>query len=248
MSAANVLDHLVAELGDERVELQVRRERLADAVDDLQLGRALVSAGLVDQAGVLEGDAQAGRQGGQESPVSDRRRRPSRSRFWSKTTPIGWPPERSGANTSDFASLTLTSVRAGCRTRRACRRGHRSGAARPSRGRGAGTRIPRWARRAGGRRARWRTGSGCRPVSSVEDADVHDVGVEDLVDLVADEVVHRLHVELRGEATPGRCSGSPARRCAGRSASSSRRVSSSSARPRSTARLEAGRAAARRPR
>ena len=31
-------------------------------------------------------------------------------------------------------------------------------------------------------------------------ADVDDLGVEDLPDLVADEVVHRLHVDLRREA------------------------------------------------
>ena len=34
----------------------------------------------------------------------------------------------------------------------------------------------------------------------VEDADVDDLRVEDLVDLVAHQVVHRLHVELGGEA------------------------------------------------
>ena len=34
----------------------------------------------------------------------------------------------------------------------------------------------------------------------VEIADVDDLGVEDLLDLVADEVVHRLHVELGGQA------------------------------------------------
>ena len=38
-----------------------------------------------------------------------------------------------------------------------------------------------------------------RPGVEVEDADVDDLGVEDLLDLVADEVVHRLHVELAGE-------------------------------------------------
>ena len=31
-----------------------------------------------------------------------------------------------------------------------------------------------------------------------------DVGIEDLADLVADEVVHGLHVELGGEALAGR--------------------------------------------
>ena len=39
----------------------------------------------------------------------------------------------------------------------------------------------------------------------VEDADVDDLRVEDAVDLVADQVVHRLHVELGGQARPGRC-------------------------------------------
>ena len=34
----------------------------------------------------------------------------------------------------------------------------------------------------------------------VEDADVHDLRVEDLLDLVADQVVHRLHVQVLGEA------------------------------------------------
>ena len=34
----------------------------------------------------------------------------------------------------------------------------------------------------------------------VDDRDRHDVGVEDLGDLVADEVVHRLHVEVGGQA------------------------------------------------
>ena len=49
-------------------------------------------------------------------------------------------------------------------------------------------------------RARSCTGS-VRPCGfEVEEADVDDLGVEDLLDLVADEVVHRLHVELGGEA------------------------------------------------
>ena len=34
----------------------------------------------------------------------------------------------------------------------------------------------------------------------VVDGDVDDLGVEDLLDLVPDEVVHRLHVELLGES------------------------------------------------
>ena len=38
------------------------------------------------------------------------------------------------------------------------------------------------------------------PARVIEDPDVDDLGVEDLADLVADEVVHRLHVELGGEA------------------------------------------------
>ena len=35
---------------------------------------------------------------------------------------------------------------------------------------------------------------------AVDDADVDDLGVEDLADLVPDQLVHRLHVEVLGEA------------------------------------------------
>ena len=42
------------------------------------------------------------------------------------------------------------------------------------------------------------------PASSVVDGDVDDLGVEDLLDLVADEVVHRLHVELLRRGPAGR--------------------------------------------
>ena len=41
----------------------------------------------------------------------------------------------------------------------------------------------------------WKT-----PAAPIEDRDIDDLGVEDLADLVADEVVHRLHVELGREA------------------------------------------------
>ena len=37
-------------------------------------------------------------------------------------------------------------------------------------------------------------------VDRIHDADVHDLGVEDLPTLVTDEVVHRLHVKVRGES------------------------------------------------
>ena len=47
--------HLVAEALDERVQVELRRERLADVVDDGQLRGAL--AGLVEEARVLEGHA-----------------------------------------------------------------------------------------------------------------------------------------------------------------------------------------------
>ena len=42
-------------------------------------------------------------------------------------------------------------------------------------------------------------GKRMRPADRSYDPDVDDLGVEDLLDLVADEVVHRLHVELGGE-------------------------------------------------
>ena len=36
-------------------------------------------------------------------------------------------------------------------------------------------------------------------VARIQDADVHDLRVEDLADPLADEVVHRLHLEVLGE-------------------------------------------------
>ena len=50
--------HLVAELLDQGVQVQLAGQRLADGVDDGELGGPL--AGLVDEAGVVERHAQAG--------------------------------------------------------------------------------------------------------------------------------------------------------------------------------------------
>ena len=51
----------------QRVEVELARQRLADLVDRGELGQPLT--GLVDQADVLEGHAEAGRQGRQELDV-----------------------------------------------------------------------------------------------------------------------------------------------------------------------------------
>ena len=61
------LAHLLADELDQRVEVELRRERLADAVHRGELGHALTR--LVDQASVVERDAQAAGQGGEEPLV-----------------------------------------------------------------------------------------------------------------------------------------------------------------------------------
>ena len=67
MSAENVVADLLADELDERVQVQLRGDGLADAIDRVELGDSL--AGLVDQAGVLERDAQAGGEGRQQAHV-----------------------------------------------------------------------------------------------------------------------------------------------------------------------------------
>ena len=56
-----------------------------------------------------------------------------------------------------------------------------------------------------GRLARSRTGSGSVRSAKSNIADVDDLRVEDLLDLVADDVVDRLHARARRRAPPGRC-------------------------------------------
>ena len=62
--------HQVADQLVHRVEVELARQRLADLVDGRQLGHPL--ARLVDQAGVLERDAQAGGERRQEADVRRR--------------------------------------------------------------------------------------------------------------------------------------------------------------------------------
>ena len=50
-----------------------------------------------------------------------------------------------------------------------------------------------------------RVGEVIRLLSGVMEADLDVLGVEDLLDLVPDQLVHRLHVEVLGEGRPGRC-------------------------------------------
>ena len=85
---------LVADDVVDRLELELARERLLDAVDQRQLGVPLPR--LVHQAGVLERDAQAARE---RRPAAARRtslNACSRSMFWSEMTPVARPPATSG--------------------------------------------------------------------------------------------------------------------------------------------------------
>ena len=92
---------------------RLRRQALLDAVDDGQLGGSLVGLGqqplrLVEEAGVLEGDAEAEREGRQEPDV-----RLSENAFVAVDVlerddgPSISPPEMSGANRTDLVSLAL---------------------------------------------------------------------------------------------------------------------------------------------
>ena len=114
MSAPNVCPHLLADELDQRVEVELAAKRLADLVDRRQLGEPL--AGLVDQAGVLEGDAQARREGRQE-PTSDSLNASSRSRFWSEITPRTSPPTMSGTNRPPTSAARPRSCPAPARAR-----------------------------------------------------------------------------------------------------------------------------------
>ena len=62
------LAHLLTDELDQRAQLQLRAQRLADLVDDRELGR--LAARLLEQPRVLEGDAEACSDGRQQSHVS----------------------------------------------------------------------------------------------------------------------------------------------------------------------------------
>ena len=59
--------HLLADELEQRLQIELARQRLADLVDRRELGEAL--PGLVDQANVFQGDAEARGQGDQEPDV-----------------------------------------------------------------------------------------------------------------------------------------------------------------------------------
>ena len=83
--------HLVAQALDERVQVELRRERLADVVDDGQLRGALVR--LEEEAGVVEGDACARRER-RHQPARRSRRRRVRGRWRWRSRPA--PARRPG--------------------------------------------------------------------------------------------------------------------------------------------------------
>ena len=185
-----------------RLHLELAGERRADLVDDRQLARP--APRLVDEAGVLEGDAQAGRDGRQEADV----------RVAERVLPVE-VLERDDARglAGDDERHEQDGLRRlpGHDARLAVLR-HRVGGERADQQRLAGRHhvTPD----AGGRpgmvdRERFvgeadaaldRVREPEQARLAIHDRDVHHLGVEDLLDLVADEVVHPLHVELRREA------------------------------------------------
>ena len=73
--AAKDLADLVAYQVDDGLEIELAGQALLDAVDNGQFGRALLALlqkamGLVEEAGVLQGDAHAGREGAQQTNVT----------------------------------------------------------------------------------------------------------------------------------------------------------------------------------
>ena len=81
-------------------DLEVLGEPALDVVDQRELGVAL--ARLLEQPRVLERDAEAAGERGEEPDVRSLNAC-SRSRFCSETTPVAFRPTTSGTNTTDIA-------------------------------------------------------------------------------------------------------------------------------------------------
>ena len=183
---------------DQLVEVELGRVAWPTLVDDRQLGGAL--ARLVDQARVLQRDAEAR---GERRRAGARRLAEgvSRSRFWREITPETSPPMTERREDDDFGGFALDGFwLAVGRARRPATSSSITTVARRLEDPCVGA-DERDRRRRGKRTPRSIVyGKRMTSASRVVDADVDDLGVEDLLDLVADEVVHRLHVELCGEA------------------------------------------------
>ena len=212
LGVEDLLD-LVADQVVHRLHVELGGEALLDAVDDRQLGRALVrsrSGGAASRRTAAR--SRAPRSGSTASvvrsrtsdlaegvvavevlerdPTDDARRRRSAAR--AASTWAARPGRR--------ATASLCAVHASTSSMH-------ERLARLENGRGM-CRVGRSAIGSSGKRSpRSMRVRVARSVSAsrVVDADVDHLGVEDLLDLVADQVVHRLHVELLRRAPPGRC-------------------------------------------
>ena len=127
---------------DDRLEVELRGERLADLVDERQLGGALVGLGqqtlrLVEQAGVLEGDAHARRERRQAAARRPRRRRRARCSR-GRSTPITRSAGHDRHAEPRLGDLAPTKRRAELRGASAASRGGAAGAVCDRRRREAG--------------------------------------------------------------------------------------------------------------
>ena len=195
LGVEDLLD-LVADDVVDRLHLELAGKRLLDAVDQRQLGVPLPR--LVHQPRVLERHAQAAGKRRQQADVAlGERVRPVE--VLQRDPAASFSPEISGAMSTGlrrFAarhgigspllaarSVGTSLIRTGALVSSTCDCGRvRAGTAR--READASLDRVRVVRQPGG---------------EVEDADVDDLGVEDLLDLVADDVVDRLQLELAGE-------------------------------------------------
>ena len=190
------LAHALADELDQRVELELCRERLADAVHGRELGHAL--ARLVDEPRVVERDAQAAGQRRQE-PLVVLAEGVRAVDVLERDDAGGTPADDERDEQRRLDRLAAEHIRVAVALGQLRRELRRSSAASASPSRACGSRS------AGSAAASRRSprsityGKLQKPARLVVDRDAHDLRVEDVPDLVADEVVDRLRVELAGD-------------------------------------------------
>ena len=195
MSASNVSRDLLADELDQRVEVELRRERLADAVHRRELGHALTR--LVEQASVVERDAQAAGQGGQEPlVVLAERMRAVDVLERDDSGRAAADDERDEERRLDRlpaeherVAVALRHLGRDLRDHQRLARLHHVLAEADQRDRVLLEALA----------ALDHVREGQKSAGLVVDRDAHDLGVEDLLELVADEVVDRLRIELAGD-------------------------------------------------
>ena len=191
------LTQLVAEALDQDVEPQLLGDRLADVVHDRQLGRVLTR--LLEQPGVLERDAQAAR---------ERREQPDVALAEGMLAVEVLERDDAGGPAADDERHEDPGQR-----RLALEHERLPGLGRSLRevlvhhdgGPGVQRLLPEAARSDRLVREPHATLDDVREVDHprvpIEDPDVDDLRVEDLLEAVADQVVHRLRLEVLGQAT-----------------------------------------------